>query len=51
MVPRLRGDKLNGNPHLELIGHKSVETTIIYTHAIKRGGLAVRSPLDTKAYK
>jgi integrase len=31
----------------ELLGHKSVETTMIYTHVIKRGGLAVRSPLDT----
>jgi integron integrase len=31
----------------ELMGHKSVETTMIYTHVIKRGGLAVRSPLDT----
>lgn len=30
----------------ELLGHKSVETTIIYTHVIKRGGLAVRSPVD-----
>lgn len=31
----------------ELLGHKSVETTMIYTHVIKRGGLAVRSPIDT----
>jgi integron integrase len=30
----------------ELMGHKSVETTMIYTHVIKRGGLAVRSPVD-----
>jgi integrase len=30
----------------ELLGHKSVETTMIYTHVIKRGGLAVRSPLE-----
>jgi integrase len=30
----------------ELLGHKSVETTMIYTHVLKRGGLAVRSPLD-----
>jgi hypothetical protein len=30
----------------QLLGHKSVETTMIYTHVIKRGGLAVRSPLD-----
>jgi integron integrase len=31
----------------ELLGHKSVETTMIYTHVIKRGGMAVRSPIDT----
>ena len=30
----------------ELLGHKSVETTMIYTHVLNRGGLAVRSPLD-----
>ena len=30
----------------ELLGHKDVKTTIIYTHVIQRGGLAVRSPLD-----
>jgi len=31
----------------ELLGHKSIETTMIYTHVIKRGGLGVRSPLET----
>jgi integron integrase len=30
----------------ELLGHKSIETTMIYTHVLNRGGLAVRSPLD-----
>ena len=31
----------------ELLGHKSVETTMIYTHVIERKGVAgVRSPLD-----
>jgi integron integrase len=30
----------------ELLGHKSVRTTMIYTHVLNRGGAGVRSPLD-----
>ena len=30
----------------QLLGHRSVETTMIYTHVLNRGGLAVQSPLD-----
>jgi len=30
----------------ELLGHRSVATTMIYTHVLNRGGLGVRSPLD-----
>ena len=28
------------------LGHTSIETTEIYTHVLKRGGQAVRSPLE-----
>ena len=31
----------------ELLGHESVETTMIYTHVLNRGGRGVLSPLDT----
>lgn len=30
----------------ELLGHVNVETTMIYTHVLNRGGKGVRSPLD-----
>ena len=31
----------------ELLGHRSVTTTMIYTHVLNKGGRGVRSPMDT----
>jgi integrase len=31
----------------ELLGHQDVSTTMIYTHVLKKGPKAIKSPLDT----
>jgi len=46
ILPRLLQQGYDIKTVQELLGHKNVKTTTIYTHMLNRGRLAVRSPLD-----
>ena len=35
----------------EILGHRHLDTTMIYTHVLNKGGLGVRSPADKIKYE
>jgi site-specific recombinase XerD len=45
-APHLLEDGYDIRTVQELLDHKDVQTTMIYTHVLNRGGRGVRSPLD-----
>ena len=45
----LLGDDRDIRTVQELLGHRDVSTTMIYTHVLNQGGRGVRSPLDQLA--
>jgi len=42
----LLGDGYDVRTVQELLAHRDVSTTMIYTHVLNRGGLGVKSPAD-----
>ena len=47
LATRLLGDGYDIRTVQELLGHKDVKTTMIYTHVLNCGPAGVRSPVDT----
>ena len=45
MISMRWNDRLSFNGQ-ELLGHQNVQTTMIYTHVLQKGGMGVKSPLD-----
>jgi site-specific recombinase XerD len=37
---------VRGKPTQELLGHKDVTATMVYTNVLNRGGRGVKSPID-----
>jgi len=45
-APHLLADGYDIRTVQELLGHKDVKTTMIYTYVLNRGGKGVRRPVD-----